>query len=863
MTAVLFLAPGWAGADTDLYPQLLSGGPAEIVLDPSITYTLAGEAALNHTVSIRSSIPGTKATIQGMAGPIRASAPGISLTVQDCSFQSAGWSCLAATTQTLLTLRNCAIKSPGATGIYLANAEATLFDSTIDNCAFGVNSFLGSNVTLTNTTFTNCSNAYQQVGGTLTWNGGSLTGTAGTAVYLDGVAPRIDQVSIDSGVSGIQMQNARETFLSQLNVANCTYAYQQQGSILHWDTGNISGSKGTAIFLEGTSTTLRNLVVESGVYGIQAKSNPPMTLTDTTVSSCTFGYLQTGGALRWNGGGADKCDVAISFTNVPDVALTGISVAQYKVNTIGINCLGTTSGALHGVTLSGSSHAVQVHEGTLTVDGNSVLSCPYAENLGAGSGIASIAGANLTIRDTTFQGFQNAVDIQPATPKGTAVVENCTFDTPMVSSVSAVGAENVRMARCFVKNATHDGAYFDSSPAVIEDCVVTGSLNTGVTFWNCPSGTMRNCQVTDSGHQGIAVVNGSKSVGVFGNTILRSAITNVLADSTSTIRARGNIYAAAGAPNANIHLDGCPGATFESDLIIRSRYAMNAKQASVCTMTGCVIQDHEQGAILVYAGSHLTLNGVFFDNNDLSGQANLYSVFVNEGAVATARGCHLGIPGKNGLYNGATVASDASLCYWGSTTGPFVQWYGDGGTGAKVAWDHTNGSSVVFQPFLASGGMEREVNNAVSLSAGVEAVTTLGRATLRLTGKPGSATLTGQIAGYVRFLDVSHLASWQIPGGTYPGQVFSVWASYDLRRSAAQGSVTISAPEVQDGAGVALMRLGEDGGWQAMQDCSWVLGSHTMLFAPGDLNLLNGVFRLAQTTPVVREASARQWRMYE
>jgi hypothetical protein len=419
------------------------------------------------------------------------------------------------------------------------------------------------------------------------------------------------------------------------------------------------------------------------------------------------------------------------------------------------------------------------------------------------------------------------------------------------------------MARCFVKNATHDGVYLDASPAVIEDCVVTGSLNTGVTFWNCPSGTIRNCQVTDSAHQGIAVVNGSKSVGVFGNTILRSAITNVLADSTSTIRARGNIYAVAGAPNAAIHLDGCPGATFESDLIIRSRYALNGKQGSVCTMTGCVIQDHDQGAILVYAGSLLTLNSVFFDNNDLSGQADLYSVFANESAVVTARGCHLGIPGEDGFYNGAAVASDASLCYWGSTTGPFVQWYGDGGTGAKVAWDYTNGSSVVFKPFLTSGLMERAVNNTVSLSAGAEAVTTLGRATLRLTGKPGSATLTGQIAGYLRFLDVSHLASWQIPAGAYPGQVFSVWVSCDLRNNAAQGSLTASAPEVQDSAGVALMRLGEDGSWQAMQNCSWVLGSHTMLFAPGDLNLLNGVLCLAQTIPVVPETSARQWLMYE
>jgi hypothetical protein len=36
-----------------------------------------------------------------------------------------------------------------------------------------------------------------------------------------------------------------------------------------------------------------------------------------------------------------------------------------------------------------------------------------------------------------------------------------------------------------------------------------------------------------------------------------------------------------------------------------------------------------------------------------------------------------------------------------------------------------------------------------------------------------------------------------------------------------------------------------------------------MLFAPGDLNLLNGVFCLAQTIPVVPETSARHWLMYE
>ena len=798
MAAVLFLAPGWAGAATDLYPQLLSGGPAEIVLDPSVTYTLAAEVALDHTLSIRSSIPGTKATIQDMAGPIRASAQGVTLTVQDCAFKGAGWGCLAAIAGTRLVVRNCTVSNTGSTGIYLANAEATLSDSTIENCALGVNGTQNSSASLANISFTSCSNAYQQIGGTLTWNGGLLTGTAGTAV-----------------------------------------------------------------FVQETSVTLLNLAVQSGVYGIQANGNPPMTVTDCTVSSCTFGYLQAGGTLKWTGGSVDKTDIGISLESVPDAVLTGIAVTQNKVNTIGLNLLGTTSGALHGVTLSGSSHAVQVHSGTLTVDGNSVLSCPYGENEGAGSGVASVAGANLTIRDTTFQGFQNAIDIRPTTPKGILLVEDCTFDAPTVSSVSAVGAGNVRMARCFVKNAMHDGVYFDSSPAVIEDCVVTGSLNTGVTFWNCPSGTIRNCLVSDSAHQGIAVVNGSKSVGIFGNTILRSAITNVLVDSTSTIRARGNIYAVAGAPNAAIHLEGCPDATFESDLIIRSRYALNGKQASVGTMTGCLIQDHDQGAILVYAGSRLTLNSVFFDNNDLSGQADLYSVFVNESAVVTARGCHLGVPSKNGLYNGATVASDASQCYWGSTTGPYVQWYGDGGTGAKVAWDYTNGSSVVFQPFLASGLMERAVNNTVSLSAGAEAVTTLGRATLRLTGRPGSATLTGQIAGYLRFLDVSHLTSWQIPAGTYSGQVFSVWVSYDLRRSATQGCLTVSAPEVQDSGGVALMRLWEDGGWQAMQDCLWVPGSHTMLFAPGDLNLLNGVFRLAQTIPVVPETSARQWRMYE
>jgi hypothetical protein len=233
--------------------------------------------------------------------------------------------------------------------------------------------------------------------------------------------------------------------------------------------------------------------------------------------------------------------------------LTGGSIDQ---GYWGVNMENSTA-TLHGVSIANTIYAVQNVAGSLTLDSNSQLQNLNSANPGTGVSLIGSAmypsrGATAVIRNSTFTGFSNAVDILPTAanglPAGTVEITGSTFNAPLSSALSASDASNLLFSTSRVNGAKGDGIFLLNSTGVIEDSEILNSLNTGVTFWGCAQGaTIRNSLVSGSAHQGVAVVadaannRESHDVRVVDNTLKNNALANLLVDDFSDALVQGNI----------------------------------------------------------------------------------------------------------------------------------------------------------------------------------------------------------------------------------------------------------------------------------------------------------------------------------
>jgi hypothetical protein len=594
-------------------------------------------------------------------------------------------------------------------------------------------------------------------------------------------------------------------------------------------------TKDTTIIGNRSSGT--TIVASAGKYaGPLVASGVTLQLEDCVIAGAGWG------AIGADGGG----HLVVKNSDIRCPSNTGVylknSSATIENSTISncqyaVNALGASHCELHGVAVSDSVYAALIHGGTLLVDQGSSF-------VGAneGVGLASIDGAVLTVRDSTFRGYINAIDVQPTpdAPHGTVDVEGCRFYRNYSSALCTVDAVNVRFVGCYVENAVTDGIYLQSSTGLIDGCEIHGSLNTGVTFWGCSGGaTLQNTLVEGSVHQGIAVVEGSKKVLVLNNTAFDNTIANLLVDAKSNAIVQGNLFY--GTPDLNVRLQGTRGTKLESNLIAYSQKGMEVKGGSNPKVTFCAVTSNKRGGILVYDRSPITLINDFLRDNDLK-HRGAYSLFINQGAQGSLRGCRIGPRGSLGVYNNAGTLSDMESNYWDSSRGPALSGEQRSGTGAVLGWNAHNGSRVRYRPFKNKAPLVGSITHSLSLGSGASLSwpSTAG-VTLTLTGMPAVNGITQQVAGALRCADTGYLTSWRLPTNLIPGRLYTVWVAHPLRTNSSEGSLQF---EVAGETSIPqLLRRSPLGGWKA-EPATWDPITQILTYSPDDLNSLNGTFAL-------------------
>lgn len=514
--------------------------------------------------------------------------------------------------------------------------------------------------------------------------------------------------------------------------------------------------------------------------------------------------------------------------------------------------------------ISNSTFAVQNVAGTVTLENGCRLENvdPVRQGIGVSlipSATYPTRGASAVIHDSTFVGFQNAVDIQPSAaqglPPGTVEIVNCQFDDAFSSALSAIDAVDVRFANSRVNRAKTDGVYLVNSTGTIENSEILGSLNTGVTFLGCQSGaTLRNSLVSGSVHQGVAVGHNpltghlSRYIQIVDNTLRDNVIANVYVDSYSDALLQGNLLS--GAPDFSLRLQGTPGVRMIGELLLDSGRGLEMKDgeasAALSFFTG-----HQGAGALIYNSAAFSFAHCAHQDNLRSAQAADFSVFAATGGLVTLRRNVLGPAGSWALYNDAGNTATATRNFWGHASGPRPP--GGSASGALIGWTTPNGSSLTYQPFLSTAPLDAVVNRSVTISAGATTSwTPFGDLTLGLTGATG-ITSVSRVAASLRVRDTTTMTTPAPLGGTMRDGIFVVWADYDLVSRAQSGSLRVRT--VGSGATAGLYRLQPDGSWLRLTT-AWNAGSAEVVYSASDPRTLNGIFALVDLPPE-REPRAR------
>lgn len=584
---------------------------------------------------------------------------------------------------------------------------------------------------------------------------------------------------------------------------------------------------------DGRTLTLNHCIINAPsttCWGAVAVVNSTLTISDNSLITCNYG----------SGVYASNSTLTIQNSTIQN-------------STYGINAVDDSILNLHAIAIIDSTFAVLISGGsaTLTLDQNS-----YLQGAINTEGLCSMVGASITALNSTFVGFNNAINIQPGLESETVYVENCIFNHNYISSISTSDCNNVTFKNCQVFDCEQDGIYFSTSIATVENCTIVDSLNTGVTFWDCPGGIIKNSLIDGSIHQGIAVVAGTSNLKIIDNTLRNNVITSVLVDDTSSVYSQGNIFA--DTPDFNLRFQGGNSPIFDSSLISYAQRGIEMNQGTNPTLSLCSITKNNNSGILVYDNSSLTLKNVNFYSNSLSGTGNGYSVYINSGAQVYPNGCTIGPAWDKGVYNLAENTVNFTNCYWSAANGPADSITPTGGTGATVYWNpwYNPKSYLTYTPYLSSPYVLSEDSDTVSLSSNGYTfwIANSIAAYLEFTGKSGISTQTNKIVGILKCYNESPLTGWAFPQNFIRGGLFVVWVDYSLLANSSMGSVSFYVPETSSGA--KLYRRNSNKVWEK-QSAVWNSQYNLLIYQPSDLFKLSGTFAICEA-----ELDIENWNFY-
>lgn len=664
-----------------------------------------------------------------------------------------------------------------------------------------------------------------------------------------------DQTLRCQGAS-IQAQGVLKAMGAGVDVTldQCVINSTSWGAVAATDSASVTITGSTLNCPGGTGVYVKDAAVEVGQtsinncqYGVNIEGAANVDLHGVTSSNTPYAAQISGSS------GVLLIDQQSSFTNSGyGTGVGGANGARITITdtmiqnfAYGVNLTSGATASLSAVTLDGCPYAAQVSGTSSQLDVAGGSSFRY---LGYGTGVGILQGAQAIIQQTSFEGFSNAVDVQPPN-SGTVQVTDSTFLNNYVSALSVVGSRDVLFSNCTVSGAQADGVYFNNSTGVVEKSEIVDSLNTGVTFMGCPNGAaIRNSYVSGSVHQGIAVgkddITGTPSydIEISDNTVTGNQLANVFVDAVSTASLHGNILT--DSPQAGVRLHGSKDITLVANLLNGSLLGVELKDSGNAAMTLSAVFGNAGDGLLVYDKGSLTIDHNAFNGNGLSG-GNAWSLFMNTGAVVYGQYNSLGYSGDDALYNNAGTTATVTNNYWGAATGPKT--VGGSGTGAKLDWNVNTGSSVIYSPYLTSAPVSLATQSNVSATSGQTLNWNSGQGVVAVLQLGSfSSPLSNQTLGVLHAADSKHLNQILPAPASLEGQLYVAWASEPLRRAGQAAYLVFSAPLAQ--GPVYLARRSFAGSWVTIPSV-WDAATHTVTGTFTNPYQLNGTFALTSAQP--------------
>ncbi len=573
-----------------------------------------------------------------------------------------------------------------------------------------------------------------------------------------------------------------------LKIENCVIASTSawcalgatNGGILELTDVEVSSPGGAAAYVKDSTGRFTRTTFRNGTFGLQSGGVCSITLTDSSMSNCGLSYYQVQGSCAWNGGTViQPGGSAVTFHESVAVNVSGITITMTQNGSLAVQYSGTSQGSFLNSTITGVSHGIYVQHGTVLVD-HCNLSCPFPWKGGAGPGVACTGSGDITVRNTVFTGFENAVQVSKQTPPGTALVEDCTFNNVEVSCLSCGGASNIMFRRNNCLTPKQDSVYLMESSGIIEDNLFVGTLNTCVALLNCTDSIIiRNNHFEAAVDQSVAVVEGSRNVLITRNTLMSGIIANIFVDPTSKATSTENIMY--NPPDTNVRVHGGELYSF-ANLNAEAPFGCEVRQGGILKSRLDRFANIQNDALLNYENGQGNLICDEFYNNGNADSIH-YSIYNNSGGVITGQGNNFGPKGSRALYNNAGNTIAGTNWYWGDAGGPKVS---GSGPGAILSWNTANSSNITYSPWSTTPPVVSDHISNVSLSPG-EAWgwrTNFYNVKINFEIKNDSPAITGQICGALQCYKTDLIASEEkFPADYLPGHLYAVWVSHHLARA--------------------------------------------------------------------------------
>jgi PGF-pre-PGF domain-containing protein len=401
-------------------------------------------------------------------------------------------------TVTRLGFKNAVADGNGGGAIY-SQGTVTVTGSTFTNCsttgltASGGAIRTGGNLVVSGSTFTNCSTSGNEAPGGALFATGSLTVTDSlfSSCSTDDI---VGGGALFSMGGAVTVTGSHFTHISSNN---------GQGGVIY-SSGNYPATIRSSTFTD----------CYGGAGGGAVTANDNLTVTGSTFTNCSANYrggaLKSGGAVTVTGSGFTNCSAGGSFDGG----------AVYADNNLEV-----TGSTFNGCSATDNGGAIHSASGTVTVASSTFMDCSAAHHGGAVSGPAGATVAGSTFTDCSG-GYGGALAAGSATV-GTSAFTNCSASLnggALWATSTAVDTSTFTNCSATSTSALsgNGGAIFSTGTVTADSSTFTRCSASGTGVDNGYGGAITSVDVitvTGSTITGCSAVYGSAVSGFSGGTL--------------------------------------------------------------------------------------------------------------------------------------------------------------------------------------------------------------------------------------------------------------------------------------------------------------------------------------------------------